>query len=142
MSADENIFIVRRMVDELNKGNLDIMDEVCGSQYVYHFTENRDWDLQRIKKAMAMMLIAFPKWKITIEDIFAADDKCAYRLTCQGTHLGELWGAQPTGKLMTWTAMLIDRFEDGKIVEEWEIIDFLGLRRQLGLIPEPEKVKG
>jgi hypothetical protein len=60
----------------------------------------------------------------------------AYRLSWQGTHLGELWGMQPTGKKITRTGMLIDHFSDGKIVEEWQWMDWLGMMRQLGLIPE------
>jgi predicted ester cyclase len=37
---------------------------------------------------------------------------------------------------ITGTGMLIDHFSDGKIVEEWQWMDWLGLMRQLGLIPE------
>jgi predicted ester cyclase len=28
-------------------------------------------------------------------------------------------GAAPTGKDLQWTAIVISRFEDGKIAEEW-----------------------
>ena len=87
------------------------------------------------------MHTAFPDWHITLEDIIATEDKCAFRISIQGTHLGELWGVPPTGKKMNWSAIIIDHFLDGKIVEEWEWYYFDGLRRQLGLIPEVEETK-
>ncbi|MBM3241627.1 T9SS type A sorting domain-containing protein [Candidatus Poribacteria bacterium] len=37
---------------------------------------------------------------------------------------------------MTWPGMVISRFADGKIVEDWQIFDFLGLMQQLGVIPQ------
>jgi predicted ester cyclase len=137
MSTEENMSIERRILDELNRGNLDILDEVHSPSLVYHGTPDLAWDRAQIKAALQMMHAAFPDWKMLLDDLFAADDKVALRVTCQGTHLGELWGIAPTHKIITWTAILIDRFADGKIVEEWEEMDFLGLQQQLGLIHAP-----
>jgi predicted ester cyclase len=136
MSAEEILSIEKRIVDAFNLGNLDILDEVCSPNYIFHGPSYLNWDQDAIKKALGMMHAAFPDWMITFDDIFSTSDKAAFRISIQGTHKGELWGCPPTGKRMTWTAMIIDHFEDGKIVEEWEEMDFLGLMRQLGLVPE------
>lgn len=37
------------------------------------------------------------------------------------------------------TGITILRFEGGKCVERWSQADFLGLMRQLGVIPTPEQ---
>lgn len=142
MSAQVNVSTVQRIFDAFNQGKLDILDEVCSPTYIFHAPNTPDWSREEIKRAIGMMYAAFPDWHLSVDDIFATEDKCAYRFTLQGTHLGELWGVQPTGRKMTWTAIIIDHFAAGKIVEEWEWADFLGLRMQLGLIPEPERVKG
>lgn len=137
MSTEENMAVERRIVDALNKGNVDILDEVCSADFTYHNPIGPDMDREGIKKAMAMMMSAFPVWQVVVDDMFAVGDKVATRITVHGAHQGELWGVAPTGKEMTWTSFIIDRFVGGKIAEEWEMMDFLGLMRQLGLVKLP-----
>jgi predicted ester cyclase len=57
------------------------------------------------------------------------------RLTSRGTHQGELQGIPPTGKQITVPGMTINRIVDGKLAEEWVIVDTLGMLQQLGVIP-------
>jgi predicted ester cyclase len=47
-------------------------------------------------------------------------------------------GIAPTGKHVTVTGVVISRFAGGKSVEDWELIDSLGMLQQLGAIPAPE----
>jgi predicted ester cyclase len=58
-----------------------------------------------------------------------------------GTHLGELMGIAPTGNQVRVAGMTISRIEEGKIAEEWEIYDALGMMQQLGAIPSPEEAQ-
>jgi predicted ester cyclase len=44
-------------------------------------------------------------------------------------------GVPPTGRPITITGIAISRVRDGKIVEEWEVSDVLGLLRQIGGLP-------
>ena len=118
MSGEENMAIVRRVVDAFNKGNVGILDEVCSVDYAYHNPIGPDMDRAGIKEAMAMMVRAFPGWHIVVDDMFAAGDKVATRATVRGVHRGELWGVPPTGKEMMWTSFNIYRFVDGKLAEE------------------------
>ena len=138
MSGEENMAIVRRVVDAFNKGNVGILDEVCSVDYAYHNPIGPDMDRAGITNAQAMMASAFPDRQIEVADMFAAGDRVATRVTVRGTHRGELWGVPPTGKEMTWTSFVIDRIVGGKIVEEWQMTDFLGLMRQLGLVSLPQ----
>ena len=138
MAAEENMAVVRRVADALNKGKVDILDEVCNADFVYHNPIGPDMDREGLKKAQAMMCAAFPDRHIVVADMFAAGDKVATRVTVRGTHQGELWGVPPTGKEMGFTSFIIDHFADGKVVEEWQITDFLGLMRQLGLVKLPQ----
>jgi len=75
---------------------------------------------------------------MTIEDIFGAGDRAAVRFTTRGAHRGEYRGAPPTGKQVTMTAILIHRLAGGKMVEDWEWSDQLGVLRQLGLVSLPQ----
>ena len=72
---------------------------------------------------------AFPDIRVTIDDIFAVDDKVTLRWSSHGTHCGELQGIPPTNRPMTMTGIAIYRFAGGKIVEEWMNNDTLGMLR-------------
>ena len=50
------------------------------------------------------------------------------------TDTGGYMGSSPTNKKLTWTGVLIDRFENGKIVESWVDWDKYGLFQGLGLV--------
>lgn len=64
-----------------------------------------------------------------------------FRTTLNGTHKGEFMGIPPTGKKIEYTAMVIVRFSEGKIVESREEADMLGLMQQLGMELKPKGEK-
>lgn len=68
--------------------------------------------------------------------MFGAGDRVATAFTFQGTHSGELMGVPATGRRVTVHGTIHSRVEDGRIVEEWEILDLDTLYRQLGLVEE------
>jgi predicted ester cyclase len=81
---------------------------------------------------------AFPDLRLTVEDIFSAEDMVAARVSFRGTHRGEFQGIPPTVKEVAFSSIEIDRIVDGKVEEHWFEMDLLGLIGQLGAIPEPE----
>ncbi len=105
--------------------NLDIMDETCIPAYA---EEHKRWQ--------AMERAAFPDKHFTIEHVVAEGDKVLLRWTIRGTHLGEFWTpvgtALPTGKAIALTSMALFRLEEGRIVEEWNVHDWLALLMQFG----------
>ena len=72
-----------------------------------------------------------------IDDLVAEDDKAVSCFTMTGTHNGDLMGIAATGKHMKVSGMILSRFEEGKIVEEWEIMDQLAMFQQLGVVSLP-----
>ena len=73
--------------------------------------------------------------RVTIEHQFTEGDFVATRFTARGTHDGEIMGVPPTGREIAFTGIAISRVREGKIVEEWEVSDVLGLPRQIGGLP-------
>jgi predicted ester cyclase len=57
------------------------------------------------------------------------------RLTASGTHERDLPGIPATGKRVTISGMYMTRYKDGRAAEAWVKLDFLGLYRQLGVVP-------
>jgi predicted ester cyclase len=43
-------------------------------------------------------------------------------------------GEEPTGNRVTCTGMVVERFEDGKIVEAWRNWDALALLSSIGVV--------
>jgi predicted ester cyclase len=83
-----------------------------------------------------MTSAAFPDLHFTIEDLIAEGDKIVYRYSATGTHKGNLNGIEATGKPVTITGMVISRIVNGKVQEDWEQTDMLGLMQQLGVVPK------
>jgi predicted ester cyclase len=79
---------------------------------------------------------AFPDSHFMLEDLIAEGDKVVQRYTIRGTHRGNFMGVPATGKVVTFTGIVISRFAGGKFVEEWDNQDVLGLMQQLGAIPQ------
>ncbi len=141
MSTEENKALVRRWVGSFNQGDTAAgaaVDELIAAHYVRHdpnAPEVRGPEAE--KQLVTMYLTAFPDLHFTIEDLIAEGDTVVARLQVQGTHKGELLGIPPTDKGVTLTAIEIYRLADGKIVEQWVVVDTLGLLQQLGAIPVP-----
>jgi steroid delta-isomerase-like uncharacterized protein len=137
--SEENKALVRRWIKAWNEGNVDDVDGLVSDAYVRHdpnFPEVRGPEQE--KQFMAMSLSAFPELHFTIEDLVAEGDKVVARFTMSATHRGELWGIPPTDKQLTLTVVEIFRRAEGRIEEQWVILDALGMMQQLGVIPGPE----
>jgi steroid delta-isomerase-like uncharacterized protein len=142
MSAD-NKALVRRYVEEvLNKKNLALIDELFASSFIDHDSSMPEAKGPAgVKRLAAMAHASFPDLHFTIEDMIADGDKIVYRYSLRGTHKHDFMGIAATGKQVNVTGIHIYRVSEGKLQEEWENWDMLGLMRQLGVLPQPEQRK-
>ena len=142
MSAEENKALFRRVLDMINTGDLDKADELIAGDYVYHAPGSPEMrGPQGFKQLISMYRTAFPDMTMVLDDILADGDKVAARWTATGTHRGELMGIPPTGKRVTTSGSIISRFAGGKVVEDHEVIDTLGMLQQLGVVPAQEQAR-
>jgi steroid delta-isomerase-like uncharacterized protein len=88
-----------------------------------------------MRHAAAMFREALPDWHSDVEQLVAEGDFVVERFTASGTHLGELMGVPPTGKVIYLRGMQMFRIDGDRIVERWGRLDEVGLLRQLGLLP-------
>jgi predicted ester cyclase len=139
MSTKENVAAVHRLYDELNKGNVDIIDEILDPSFVPHgeamgLDPNALDRREAMKQGILLARSGLPDLVVTVEDTVAEGDKVVSRLTYRGTHTGNLGNIAPTGREITFTAIAINRFVNGKIVERWFNSDELGMMRQMGVL--------
>jgi steroid delta-isomerase-like uncharacterized protein len=137
MSSEQNKAIVRRLFEESWKGNLDVVDELTAGDYIGHDPANPEplRGPEAVKEFITTYRAAFPDARITVEQQLAEGDLVATRWSGRGTHEGELMGIQATGKQVSVSGLTISRLLDGKIVEQFENWDTLGMLQQLDAIP-------
>jgi len=133
--SEINKAIICRVVEEgINKHNNAVFAELYPN-CLYHSSATGDLKGEAHRKFMDSILTAFPDGQETVQDQLAEGDKVMTRWTFTATHKGMFMGIAATGKKFTITGVCIDRIVGGKIVEEWEEWDALGMMRQLGVAP-------
>jgi steroid delta-isomerase-like uncharacterized protein len=138
MTIEQNKAIVRRVFDEIvNKGNLDVADELLADDYMNHDFPAPTPGPAGFKMVTTMFRSAFPDIVVTLEDEFAEGDKVVTRGVFEGTHTGDFMDIPATGRQVTIKYLDIWRLENGKAKENWVQMDLLGLMQQLGVIPAP-----
>ena len=134
--TEENKAVTKRLPELWNTGNLAMVDEIFGADFVNHDPNHPEvTNLESYKGHVVAIRTAFPDFHVTINDLIAEGDKVAVRWIITATHQGELAGIPATDIEATWTGMTIWRFADGKLAEGWWSMDMLGLLQQLGVIP-------
>ncbi len=134
MTAEENKALVRRYLDEVwNQGHTAAVDEFLAPNYQRYLAPTSA-PLTRAgqKQRLTGFRAAFPDVQLTLEDMFAAGDRVAFRVTLRGTHQGVFQGIAATGKAVAFFTVDVVRVENGKIVEHWGGPDVLSLLQQLG----------
>jgi steroid delta-isomerase-like uncharacterized protein len=143
MSAEENKEIVQRFWG-VWEGNLGLVDELVGADYVNHSPGMPDQPEgpEGIRAVVKMFRAGMPDLGVVIEDVIAEGDKVVMRYRIEGTHEGELFGVPPTGRRVSIESVTVERVSGGKIREHWRVTDTLDMMQQLGAIPAPEGVAG
>ena len=133
-TSEDNQAAVRACFENASQGNFDALDDIIAPDYVVHPEEARGRDgLQEMVEGYRSALSGL---RVTIDQQFTDGDYVATRFTIRGTHDGDLMGTAPTGKDVAFTGITISRCEGGRIAEEWEITDTVGLLGQVGALPQ------
>ena len=145
MSTEENKALLRRSVEEVfsAQGDLDVADEIYAPNYVGHNPLDPE-DVrgpEGAKEQARMYRSAFPDVRLNIEEQVAEGDRVVTRWIGSGTHQGEMMGIAPTGNQIRVDGITISRIQDGKVVEDWELFNALGLMQQLDGVPTPEEAQ-
>ena len=139
---EQNKEIVKRYWNgKWNERRPEILDELLTSDVVNYGTSMKINGLEEYKQVYGMFLSAFHDTHFTIEGIIAEGDKVMTWASMSGVQKGELEGIPPTGKTINISIFTVFRLVNGKIAEEWEIYDDLGMLQQLGMELKPKEVK-
>ena len=137
MSEDHKT-IIENWINAWNTHDLGAAKEVLAPEYVRHDANLPDVVGSEAQlEFLAGIFSAFPDLHLQTEQLIAENDLVVARLIVQGTHRGEFMGVAATGRRVKFQAIDIYRLGGNKIVEQWVVMDALGLLQQLGAIPGP-----
>jgi len=136
----QNMELAKRYIEVINSGHFDALNELLSSDYAiyspsgYPEASSREALINNYESSAE----AFSAFKWNIEDIIASDDKVICRISVAGKTREGIPGLPTQATPFEFSLISIMRFENGKIAEEWQEDDQLGLARQLGMELRPK----
>ncbi len=130
---EENKALVRQWLQEFDagRGSLEVIDEWMTPDLQARINSPDAMDLAGYRQLMSSFVSAFSNMRHEIHYMVAENDLVAVGTTLHITHTGEYEGIAPTGRAISIQAIVVVRLRDGKIAEEWLVVDFAALRQQL-----------
>jgi predicted ester cyclase len=123
--AAEHRKTARRALEEVCSGkDLAAVEDVYSDRFVDHVNALEYRGTEGARRSVALYLKLFADLSFEVEEQVTERDRVASRWTLRGTH---------RGRRVELGGIVISRFEDGKIVEDWAASDTLELARQLGV---------
>jgi predicted ester cyclase len=122
---ENNKALVRRFLEELAKGNLDVIDELLVPDFVDRsLLPGQGPTREDFKRLNQEFLDAFSTTGYTIEEQIAEGDTVVTKYRHSGVNRGEIPGLPPPSREQeTIEGINIHRISGGKITEEWSTLD-------------------
>ena len=127
MDTNANKALARVWFDEVMNGrDLSAIDRAYSPSYRYHGPHGTTTrGLAEAKAIVRMLWEAIPDRVSTVQQQLAEGPLVTTRWVSQGTNTGPLLGQPPTNLPVTVHGITISRIEEGKIVEDWEIMQIV-----------------
>ena len=138
MGTGSNAALLRQVIEEVfNKAAWDELDRFYSPDYIQHNPAVPP-GIDGMKGYFQTLYQAFPDWQGRIDHLLADGDLVCAFITWTGTQQGEFQGLPPTGRRVQLSTADLFRVADGRLAEHWDVVDLLGMLRQLGLGVAPE----
>ena len=122
MSQEE---VARRALEvACARADIATAQQLYSSEFVDHVNGEVFLGHEGIRHSVNLYQRLFRDFQIRVDDQVSEGDKVVSRFTMSGSR---------AGRRVSVTGIVISRFEDGKIVEDWSITDTSSLIRQLGI---------
>src|SRR4051812_29035080 len=129
---------VRQYFDCINRDDADGAARCLADDYLYHGAASFGAERQTKDEYVAMMkdlTAAWTDFHAEAVDEEVCGDWVFVTSIFTAKFTGATMGVQGTGQDLEVAGITGLRVKDGKVVEEWEQLDSLGLAQQMGLVP-------
>lgn len=123
MLAKEKRALIKKVYDEFNRGNYDVIDECFTNDFVIIRHNGETQDREGFKKLLVDMTTGFTDIHRTIDDLIISDDKAALFFTWEGREKQEQPGRAATDTITRVRQIYLVCFEDDKISEYLQYCD-------------------
>jgi predicted ester cyclase len=136
MSATDNKLLIRMYIEEvINIGNVDGIEIYVSNDYTEIFEGKRHpMGVEGAREHVLGVRKTYPDLTLTIDYQIAEGEYVATSITARGTHRGVWLGIQPTGKVVTYTGVNVDRVVNGRIAEHGGAVNLLGPLLEIGAV--------
>ncbi len=105
-------------------GNINIVENVFSENYLVHHGDKTYSGHDFIKKFTKQLRKALPDLKILkVEFLSQTNNMVTWQRSFSGTHAAPMKSIPASHKKIKWHELVVSRFEDDKIVEEWLVSD-------------------
>ena len=110
----------------------EILDKFVSEDFVSHdFNSGQDVAYPEWRENIGIFIGSFTELEHDIAKTIVKDDHIAMVVKLSMKHSNDFMGIPPTHKTLHFNESLIFRIENGKIVEEWILVDFGSMMSQL-----------
>jgi predicted ester cyclase len=120
--------------DVLRNQNPSALDELIDPGIVDHDAIAQGWGSGRsgFRRHVAHLHEVFSDIHVTVEHVFAEDEKVVAIWKLSGIQSGAIFGVAPTGRRIEGRTLSVLQFAEGRLVEYQSYDDQLGILLQLG----------
>lgn len=131
-NADYNRELILLYHEVWNTGQTEKLNDILAPDFVSHYLTDQEWKgLDGTKTEIANWRALFPDWYEEIVDVIIEKDKVVTRYISTGTHSGRYEDIDSTGTKIRIAEISIYRIKDGKLAEQWCLMDDSALKNQL-----------
>lgn len=145
MDSDQLADSVRSFVAGVNAGDADAAKRFIAPEFYNYAPGAEDPTATEVWDALlADLQSGMPDLRVENVQLEPTDGGgLAGSVTVQGTHTGTVWGAPPSGSVITWQPQVRVRAVDGQFAVNFEGVaapDMIGLLRQFGMVNPPDEM--
>jgi predicted ester cyclase len=136
MSTEENKKLVRRFYEEIvSTGKVEGIENFIAPEFEeVHDGKRYASGIDGAKEHILGVRQTYPDLQLTIDHQIAEGQWVVTCLTARGTHQGWWMGIKPTGKVVTFTFVNVDKVAKSRIVEHGGAANILGPLLEIGAV--------
>jgi steroid delta-isomerase-like uncharacterized protein len=134
--ADERT-AARVFIEKMGQGRFDHLDEIYAPGFKAHAPDGSTYTLAEDNESGRAWREAIPDLQVRVERMVSAPGMVAVHWHAAGTNTKAAAGLPGAGRRMAIDGMTFFRFVDGRIAEEWGVIDMATMMQQLAAAPKP-----
>lgn len=143
-TPEDNVASVTNFYKEFSAGNTDVFLDLYADSVKRHTYNglSQDVSAQQLQEVFKTVKQLLPDLNAEIHNIYASGDLVIAEVTWTGTHTATTFFDIPaTNKPFTLHTLNVRRFENGKVVEDWDVSDDLVFLQSIGYLPSLSQIQ-